>query len=118
MFLRNAVPVLLAVFISVPTTLIINRLVSPPPLMLSVNLKQMVQDYSRHLARQSLSEAETTAKITAFTQAVDKTLARYSQENNAVILTQGAVIFGAINIDNAIKRAIKQQLNEQTTDAF
>ncbi|PSW80307.1 hypothetical protein CTN07_19970 [Photobacterium damselae] len=118
MFLRNVVPVLLAVFISVPTTLIIHRLVSPPPLMLSLDLKKMVQDYSKHLASQSLSEAEVTSKITAFTQAVDRTLARYSRENNAVIFTQGAVISGAMNIDNAIKRAVKQQLDEQNKGSF
>ncbi|MGI2799265.1 TrbI F-type domain-containing protein [Photobacterium damselae] len=118
MFLRNVTPVLLAVFISVPTTLIINRIVSPPPLMLSLDLKMMVQDYSKHLASQSLSEAEVTSKITAFTQAVDRTLARYSQENNAVIFTQGAVISGAINIDNSIKRAVKQQLVEQNKGSF
>lgn len=118
MFLRNAVPALLAVCISVPTTLIINHLVAPPPLMLSFDLKTMVQDYSKHLASQSLSEDDVTSKITAFTQAVDRTLARYSRENNAVIFTQGAVVSGAINIDNAIKRAVKQQLSEQNKGTF
>lgn len=116
--LRDGLLILCAVAISIPTTLIINHLISPPPLVTSFNLKGAVKNYAEQLAQAHLSESEITDKTAKFSLELEQTLARYSRDNHAIIFVQGAIIQGAWAIDDDINQAILSQMQHRYKGNF
>ncbi len=106
MQLRDLLLVGCSVGLSIPSTLIINHFIAMPPSLVSFDLKGAVARYSAALAKQSLSDDEIADKTAAFSQHLEQTLERYSQTNHAVVLVQGATLFGIESIDRPIERAL------------
>ena len=97
--------IVLAVGISIPSTLLINRYLAPPTQIVTVNLKQLVQDYAQSLQHaQGGSHEDISLKTHQFEVLLRRELLRYISDNNAVVLVEPAVIEGAIDITPTIKR--------------
>ncbi|MGR5187300.1 TrbI F-type domain-containing protein [Photobacterium damselae] len=116
--LRDGLLLLCSVALSIPSTLIVNHLISPTPLISSFDLKSAVQNYAKHLAQEDLSESEIADKSAKFSLELEQTLARYSRDNHALILVQGAVIQGALPIDDAINQAVQNQMQQRYKGNF
>ncbi|MGR5282009.1 type-F conjugative transfer system protein TrbI [Photobacterium damselae] len=102
--------ILLAVAISIPSTLIVSRLVDPPLEVVTFDLKGTVRAYSQELSTQNLTDAAITQKTQQFEFLLQENLNRYSQENHATILVAPAVVKGAYDITKTIQQEIRLQL--------
>ena len=99
--------IMLAVGISIPSTLLINRYLAPPTQIVTVNLKQLVQDYAQSLQHaQGVSHEDIPLKTQQFEVQLKQQLLRYINDHNAVVLVEPAVIEGAIDITPTIKRQL------------
>ncbi|MCD9477150.1 TrbI F-type domain-containing protein [Photobacterium phosphoreum] len=99
--------IVLAVGISIPSTLLINRYLAPPTQIVTVNLKQLVQDYAQSLQHaQGGSHEDISLKTHQFEVLLRRELLRYISDNNAVVLVEPAVIEGAIDITPTIKQQL------------
>ncbi len=102
--------ILLAVAISIPSTLIVSRLVDPPLEVVTFDLKGTVRAYSQELSTQNLTDAAITQKTQQFEFLLQDDLARYSQEHHATVLVAPAVVKGAHDITKAIQQEVRLQL--------
>ncbi|MGR5367916.1 TrbI F-type domain-containing protein [Photobacterium damselae] len=102
--------VLLAVAISIPSTLIVSRLVDPPLEVVTFDLKGTVRAYSQELSTQQLTDDEITQKTRQFEFLLQEDLTRYSQENHATVLVAPAVVKGAHDITQTIQQEVRLQL--------
>ncbi len=102
--------ILLAVAISIPSTLIVSRLVDPPLEVVTFDLKGTVRAYSQELSTQNLTDAAITQKTKQFEFLLQDDLARYSQEHHAAVLVAPAVVKGAHDITKTIQQEVRLQL--------
>ncbi|MEC6816851.1 TrbI F-type domain-containing protein [Photobacterium toruni] len=101
----------LSVALSIPTTLIINHLVNPPPRFAVFDLKGTVQAYSKDLAERGLDDSTLTLKTRQFSVMLDAVLTSYSHQNNVTLLVEPAVIKGAPNVTRPLQKEISQALS-------
>ncbi|MCD9524165.1 hypothetical protein GLP14_15235 [Photobacterium carnosum] len=101
----------LSVALSVPTTLIINHLVNPPPRFAVFDLKGTVQTYSKDLAEQGLDDSTLTLKTRQFSMMLDTVLTRYSHQNKVILLVEPAVIKGAPNVTQPLQKEVSLALS-------
>lgn len=111
MTLRELFLFICAIILSISSTLIIQRLVSPPLNIVTFDLKGSVRQYAQFLAKQQLTEQKQQEKTAQFSQVLEHTLQRYSHDNQAVILVQSATINGARDINKEINHAVRTQLS-------
>ena len=100
----------LSVALSIPTTLIINHLVNPPPRFAVFDLKGTVQAYSKDLAEQGLDEGTLTVKTRQFSVMLDAVLTRYSHQNNVILLVEPAVIKGTPNVTQSLQKEVSRAI--------
>ena len=101
----------LSVALSIPTTLIINHLVNPPPRFAVFDLKGTVQAYSKDLAEQGLDEGTLTVKTRQFSDILNRKLTNYSIRNNVILLVEPAVIHGVPNVTRPLQKEISLALS-------
>lgn len=100
----------LSVALSIPTTLIINHLVNPPPRFAVFDLKGTVQAYSKDLAEQGLDDGTLTVKTRQFSDILNRKLTNYSIRNNVILLVEPAVIKGAPNVTLPLQKEVSRAI--------
>lgn len=106
----NLPTLILGVALSVPSTLIADHYLTPPPAIAVFDLKGVISDYSQELSTMNLSDDEVTRRSRQFSFLIEAMLNRYSRVNNTTIFVEPAVIQGAENITPDIISQVKQRL--------
>jgi conjugal transfer pilin signal peptidase TrbI len=121
-FKTQALTVLTAIMLSTPLSLVANALLnkSTAPQVVSFDLKRAIKQYSGSLAyylpqlgSDNLSSSLLDEKATIYARVLEEELARYAQEQHAVIMVQSAIIKGAMDITPEIERRAQARINPQ-----
>lgn len=94
----------LSVGISIPSTLLVGRYLAPPVQIASINLKQLISQYTTLLQEQQIPDSEIAMKAKQFEYQLKLQLLRYINSHNAVVLVEPAVIDGAVDITSDIRQ--------------
>ena len=121
-FKTSALTALTAIMLSTPLSLVANALLnkSTAPQVVSFDLKRAIKQYSGSLAyylpqlgSDNIVSSLLDEKASIYARVLEEELARYAQEQQAVIMVQSAIIEGAIDITPEIERRAQARMNPQ-----
>ena len=107
MNLQIVVVIFVAALSSIATTLIGNRWLDTPPRIAVIDPTTLVAEQLKQL-QPGMDETAIQAQGQAYAKRLDQTIANVAQQYNAVILVSPAVIHGAPDLTQEVRRSLNE----------
>jgi len=105
MNLQIVVVIFVAALSSIATTLIGNRWIDTPPRVAVIDPTSLVEEQLKQL-QPGMDETAIQAQGQAYAKRLDQAIAQVAQQYNAVILVSPAVIHGAPDLTQEVRRSL------------
>ena len=107
MNLQIVVVILVAALSSIATSLIGNRWIDSPPRIAVIDPTTLVAEQLKQL-QPGMDETAIQAQGQAYAKRLDQAIAQVAQQYNAVILVSPAVIHGAPDLTDEVRRSLNE----------
>ena len=108
MNLQIVVVIFVAILSSIATTMIGNRWIDSPPRIAVIDPTTLVAEQLKQL-QPGLDEAAIQRQGQTYAKRLDQAIAKVAQQYNAVILVSPAVIHGAPDLTQEVRRSLNEK---------
>lgn len=81
--------------------------------VVTFDMKRTVDQFMDQAASRSLSEADSAALSTKFTEALNESLIKYQEDNRAIVLVKPAVVLGARDVTEDIQHDVSEWMRKE-----